>query len=141
MRTAEPAILVVEDDPATAEVVQDILEAAGYRVYTAADGGAALERLAEGGIDLLVLDQMLPVVHGRELCRRLREAPSETYLPIIMLTALGGDSYRRAALAAGADVYLTKPLDLDELLYVVDRWVQACARARTARTDQAGSGE
>jgi DNA-binding response OmpR family regulator len=139
MWPAEPAILIVEDDPATAEVLQDVLEAAGYRVYMAADGGAALGRLADGGIDLLVVDQMLPVVHGRELCRRLRDAPSETYLPIIMLTALGGESYRRAALAAGADVYLTKPLDLDELLYVVDRWAQACARARIAGAGPAGS--
>jgi DNA-binding response OmpR family regulator len=125
--------LVVEDDPATSGLIQDVLESAGYLVETAPDGAAALDYVAAGGIDILVLDQMLPLVHGLELCRLIRGQPSDSYLPIIMLTALDGEPHRRNAIASGVDVYLTKPIDVDELLYVVERWDEVCRRKRAQR--------
>ncbi len=131
-----PTVLVVEDDPDTRGLVQELLESAGYVVETAADGAAARAALATGGIDIVVLDQMLPLIHGLELCRLIRGQPSERYLPIIMITALSGERHRQNALAAGADVYMTKPLDIDELLYVVDRWATVCERRRAARVER-----
>jgi DNA-binding response OmpR family regulator len=132
MPTAEVTVLVVDDDPLTCELLQELLQPAGYRVETAENGDAALRRLERGDIDLMILDQMLPLVHGRTLCERIRTRRSAAYLPIIMLTALWGEQFRRAALAAGADIYLTKPCDTDELLYVVDRWAQTCERIKAA---------
>src|SRR3954471_24421731 len=126
MAPVRSTVLVVEDDVDTCGLIQDLLESAGYLVETAPDGAVALAYLAAGGIDLLVLDQMLPLVHGLELCRAVRGQRSDRYLPIIMVTALSGELHRRNAQAAGADVYLTKPVDIDELLYAVDRWATIC---------------
>ena len=128
MQGGRAAVLVVEDEPATRELLGEVLEANGYVVETAADGAAALTRLAEGGIDIVLLDQMLPHLHGLELCRRLRAAQLDVYLPLIMLTALTGEPHRRAATEVGVDVYLTKPVALDELLYSVGRWAQRAFR-------------
>jgi DNA-binding response OmpR family regulator len=141
MPPADVTVLVVEDDPLTCELLQELLQPVGYRVETAEDGAAALRRLQGGDIDLVLLDQMLPLVHGRTLCERIRAGRSDSYLPIIMLTALWGEQYRRAALSAGADVYLTKPCDTDELLYVVHRWAQICERIKaTAGAHHGGEG-
>jgi two-component system phosphate regulon response regulator PhoB len=133
MTPARTTTLVVEDDPATCGVIQDLLESAGYVVQTAPDGATALEYMAAGGIDILVLDQMLPLLHGLELCRLIRGRSSDRYLPIIMVTALSGEPHRRNAIASGVDVYLTKPFDVDELVYVVDRWDEVCRRKRAQR--------
>src|SRR5581483_8256781 len=133
MVSVRSTVLVVEDDPATCGMIQDLLEAAGYLVETAPDGAMALTYLAAGGIDVVVLDQMLPLVHGLELCRLIRGQRSDSYLPIIMVTALSGEPHRRNAVAAGADVYLTKPLDVTELLYIVDRWAAICQRRKAER--------
>jgi DNA-binding response OmpR family regulator len=125
-------VLVVEDDPDTSGLIQGLLEEEGYLVEMAADGATALACLEVGGIDILVLDQMLPRVHGLELCRVIRGHASDRYLPIIMVSALCGPCHEQNALAAGADVYLTKPFAIDELLYVVDRWAAVCRRRPTS---------
>src|SRR3954465_8634273 len=130
MAPVRSTVLVVEDDVDTCGLIQDVLESASYLVETAPDGVIALAYLAAGGIDLLVLDQMLPLVHGLELCRAVRGQRSDYYLPIIMVTALSGELHRRNAQAAGADVYLTKPVDIDELFYTVDRWPAVCQRQK-----------
>ncbi len=140
MPPADVTVLVVEDDPLTRELLAELLEPAGYRVETVGDGEAALQRLAAGGIDLVLLDQMLPLMHGQTLCQRIRATPSDTYVPIIVLTALAGEAHRRAALSAGADVYLTKPCDTDELLYVVGRWAQTCEQLKTSPDPATGPG-
>ncbi len=140
MPSEDITVLVVEDDGPTREVLQDLLEAAGYQVEAAADGVAALARFLAGGIDIVLLDQLLSRLHGLQLCERLRATRSDTYLPIIMMTALTGDSFRRAAKGAGADVYLTKPQIAEELLYVVGRWADNCARLKRAREGIGHSG-
>jgi DNA-binding response OmpR family regulator len=105
--------MVVEDDPTVAEVVARYLQRDGYEVDLVADGITALERIAESGPDLVVLDIMLPGMDGLEVCARVRE---DSGVPIVLLTAMGGESDRIAGLELGADDYITKPFSPRELV-------------------------
>src|SRR5438270_202777 len=107
-------LLLVEDDPRVARVVERGLAEAGYDVDVAADGAEGLARAARDGHDLIVLDVMLPVLDGLEVCRALREQGVRT--PILMLTARDTVADRVLGLDAGADDYLVKPFALEELL-------------------------
>jgi signal transduction histidine kinase len=123
-----PAILVVEDEPHIAILISMLLEEAGYRVTTAGSGAAALAQIEAGEHDLVILDWMLPDVQGVSLCRKLKAQHGDTFLPILMLTARGEPADRVAGLDAGADDYLTKPFDTEELL----ARVRALLRIRVA---------
>ena len=113
-RPGHPArILVIEDDEEIAKFIQLELTYEGYLVEVAHDGMKGLIAARQQPPDLVILDLMLPVVEGMEVCRRLRQT-SET--PILMLTAKGDVRDRVAGLDAGANDYLPKPFDLDELL-------------------------
>ncbi len=107
-------ILVVDDDRAIRESLERALDIEGYRVRTAADGALALDLVTSEQPDLIVLDLMMPNVDGLTVCRRLRSRRDRT--PILMLTARTETSDRVSGLDAGADDYLPKPFDLDELL-------------------------
>jgi two-component system alkaline phosphatase synthesis response regulator PhoP len=111
---SEPRILVVEDESRIANLVCDNLEDEGYRVALAADGEAALRAAHAGGIDLILLDVMLPHVDGFEICRRLRAEGDHT--PILFVTARDLPPDRIHGLMVGGDDYLVKPFHLDELL-------------------------
>ena len=115
MQSTPPAILVVEDDPVLADVPCDLLQHAGYAVERAADGTAGVARIEQGGIELVLLDLMLPDVDGIELCRRARAIEHDVYSPIIMLTVLG-ERQRHAGFLAGADDHVAKPFDTSDLL-------------------------
>src|SRR5690349_10888780 len=106
---ASPVILVVEDDASTRELLQLALGAQGYVVETVPDGARAVARVQAGGIDLVLLDVLLPGLYGLTVCRQLRAAPGGAPLPILLLTALTGPGHRQAGLAAGADDYIVKP--------------------------------
>jgi two-component system response regulator MprA len=107
-------ILVVDDEPAVRDALDRALRAEGYRVSTAGDGRAALDRMAEDRPDVVVLDVLMPVMDGLEACRALRAAGDRT--PILVLTARDSVADRVEGLDAGADDYLVKPFALDELL-------------------------
>lgn len=107
-------ILLVEDDPGIAEVVTDLLRSEGHAVGAEAHGATALLRITHETFDLLILDVMLPGMSGLELCHRVREQGYDG--AVLMLTALGGVPDRVAGLGIGADDYLVKPFDPDELL-------------------------
>lgn len=109
---AEQRILVVEDEPIVAEVVERYLERDGYQVRTVHDGNAALAAFESWRPGLIVLDLMLPGLDGREVCRRIR-ACAQT--PIIMLTARGEEIDKLVGLELGADDYVTKPFSPREL--------------------------
>src|SRR5262250_864881 len=100
-----PHLLLVEDDREISGLVSRLLTQHGFRVSIAADGRAMTRVLAEGRIDLIVLDIMLPGEDGLSLCRRLRATSS---VPIIMLTAMGTEIDRIVGLEIGADDYLPK---------------------------------
>jgi two-component system response regulator RegX3 len=107
------AILLVEDEPAIAEPLSYLLQREGYEVAVAADGGEALARFGRGGIDLVLLDLMLPVLSGTEVAKRIRAVSD---VPIIMLTAKDAEIDVVLGLELGADDYVTKPYSSRELL-------------------------
>lgn len=111
----QPAtILLAEDDQSVREALARALRFEGYEVLTANDGGEVLETLMTAEPDVIVLDVMMPVVDGLAACRRIRDKGIRT--PVLMLTARHEIEDRVAGLDAGADDYLVKPFDLDELL-------------------------
>jgi DNA-binding response OmpR family regulator len=121
-------ILVVEDDPAIADLVALYLRHDGHEVERSAHGGEALRRLeaAPDAFDLVVLDLMLPGLDGRGLCRRLRQV---SQVPVIMLTALDDDRDKIEGLELGADDYLTKPFNPNELVARVHAILRRAGRA------------
>jgi DNA-binding response OmpR family regulator len=106
-------LLVVEDDPTIAGFVRQGLEELGYTVDVAGDGKAGEARAASGGYDIIILDIMLPGQSGIDVCRHLRQRGVGT--PILMLTALSSTGNKVEGLQAGADDYLVKPFDFEEL--------------------------
>ncbi len=112
----KPLILIVEDEAALVTMLRYNLEKAGFRVAEAVDGEEAMLAVAEETPDLILLDWMLPVVSGIEICRRLRRKPETRSIPIIMLTARGEEGDRIRGLDSGADDYVTKPFSPEELV-------------------------
>ena len=114
MGDVKPGLLLAEDDRAVRESLARVLRLEGYDVVVADDGLDVLATLHGQDVQLIVLDVMMPGLDGIEVCRALRRAGDRT--PILMLTALGGTDDRIAGLDAGADDYVPKPFDVDELL-------------------------
>ena len=108
------SILVVEDEPAICEGLQDFLEFHGFQVTVAQDGLEAERQADQADFDLILLDLMLPKISGEQLCTRWREQGRQT--PITMLTAKGLEKEKINGLNLGADDYVTKPFSLEELL-------------------------
>jgi DNA-binding response OmpR family regulator len=117
--SADPGVLVVDDEPTIRDVVSRYLLRAGYRAEVAADGSEALSRAESMRPDLVVLDVMLPAPNGLEVLRRLR-AESATSPAVILLTAKGEESDRISGLRLGADDYVVKPFSPAELVARVD---------------------
>jgi two-component system, OmpR family, phosphate regulon response regulator PhoB len=113
---SKPLVLLVEDEAALVTMLRYNLEKQGFRVDEATDGQEALTRIAEAPPDLVLLDWMLPVVSGIEVCRQLRRRPATRELPVIMVTARIEDQDAVRALNTGADDYITKPFSVDALL-------------------------
>lgn len=105
-------ILVVEDDPLLASHVQQQLCAVGYQVCLCQDGNEGLQRASTGDFDLVLLDILLPGITGLQALQRLREQRS---VPVILMSALGGEQDRIAGFSQGADDYLPKPFSMDEV--------------------------
>ncbi len=108
-------ILAVEDDDALRNLLAYNLEKKGFEVRTASDGAEALIVVEEAPPDLIVLDWMLPETSGLEVCRQLRNAKDTREIPVIILTARGGEDDRVRGLDTGADDYLVKPFSMAEL--------------------------
>ena len=123
-----PRILIIDDDAAIAELLAVNLEMAGYEVSQAADGIKGQAMALQMQPDLVMLDLMLPRVDGFTVCQRLRRDERTGEIPILMLTALGQTENKVEGFNAGADDYLTKPFELEELL--------ARIRALLRRTDR-----
>ena len=108
-------ILAVDDQSANLRLLEAILSPRGYHVVPASSGEEALGRLPGSGVDLVLLDIVMPGMDGYEVCRRIRAEPETAYLPVVMLTA-SGDQEKVHAIEAGADDFVTKPLNQGELL-------------------------
>jgi two-component system, OmpR family, phosphate regulon response regulator PhoB len=109
-------LLIVEDEQALVTMLRYNLEREGFEVSEAADGEEALLRIAEEKPDLVLLDWMLPLVSGIEVCRRIRRTPQTRTLPVILLTARGEEADRVRGLESGADDYVVKPFSPGELV-------------------------
>jgi two-component system, OmpR family, phosphate regulon response regulator PhoB len=132
-------VLIVEDEPALAEMLRYNLEAEGYAVRHTARGDDAEMMVAEEHPDLVLLDWMLPEVSGIEICRRIRARPDSRNVPILMLTARGEEGDRIRGLSTGADDYVVKPFSLPELMARVRAILRRAAPDRIA--DVLGMGD
>src|SRR5262249_46268403 len=112
----QQSILVVDDTPANIGFLLDTLTKGGYRVRVAQDGESALEQLQYSPPDLVLLDVMMPGIDGFETCRRLRQLPKLAQVPVIFMTALSDAQDKVRAFSAGADDYVTKPFQYEEVL-------------------------
>jgi DNA-binding response OmpR family regulator len=109
-------ILVVDDEPHIRRVLSAVLEGRGYHVTMASDGTEGLHELGVLGADLVILDLMMPGASGLEILSKIRSDPRRPDVPVIILTAKGQDTDRDAALAGGANDFLTKPFSPKKLL-------------------------
>ncbi len=111
-----PIVLVVDDSPANRDLIEACLAGVDCQVRTAEDGLSALRAIQSSPPDLVLLDVQMPGMDGYEACRRIKQAPSSRLIPVVMITALDRTSDRINALEAGADDYMTKPVDRVELV-------------------------
>ena len=111
-----PKILVVDDTPKNVKLLADLLGVKGYQVVTAASGPEALERVEAENPDLVLLDVVMPEMSGYEVCRQIRESESTRLLPVVMVTALDPGEERVKGIEAGADDFITKPINQAELM-------------------------
>ncbi len=115
-RADAATILVVDDIPANAKLLDDVLTHQGHTVLVANSGQAALEHVSERPFDLVLLDVLMPGMNGYEVCTAIRARPDCSALPVVMVTSLDAREERIKGLEAGADDFLTKPIDIQELL-------------------------
>ncbi len=130
----KPLVLVVEDEAALVTLLRYNLEKEGYRVIEANDGEEAMTIIDETRPDLVLLDWMLPVMSGIEVCRQLRRKPALRDLPVLMVTARGEETDKVRGLNTGADDYITKPFSMPELL------ARVRAMLRRSQPVQVGKG-
>ncbi|MFP4033851.1 MAG: response regulator [Desulfococcaceae bacterium] len=123
-RMTDRVILVVEDSPTNLRLITDALRGDGYDIRTAMDGEEAIEKALSGTPDLMVLDVILPKKNGFQVCRHLRNQAATRDLKILMLTSKNQESDRFWGLRQGADEYMTKPYEMDDLRTAVRRLIE-----------------
>ena len=109
-------ILVVDDEPHIVMMLEARLRKNGFEVATADSGAEAMAKVKQDRPDLVVLDVMMPVMSGFEVCRMLKENPATKAIPVILLTAKSTERDQTLGISAGADAYVTKPYTPEELL-------------------------
>ena len=109
-------VLVVDDIPANVRLLEAKLSAEYFDVMTADSGAAALDVIAANAPDIVLLDVMMPGMSGYDVCRKIRENPATAMLPVVMVTALDPGQERVKGIDAGADDFLSKPINQPELL-------------------------
>lgn len=143
MTTHQKKVLIVEDDPAIREALEEAIIRDGHAAVSARDGAEAIRLFREGKHDLVLLDLMLPIVSGYDVCRKIRE--KDRAVPVIMLTAKGEEIDKVLGLELGADDYVTKPFGVREVLarvHTAFRRQEAMAAPETvASTDTFHFGE
>lgn len=113
---AKEKILIVEDESDIIRMLEYNLKKEGFRTVCASDGGEGLRRAQRERPDIILLDLMLPEIDGLEVCRRLRQSPQTSGIPVIMLTAKSRETDKIVGLELGADDYITKPFSVGELI-------------------------
>lgn len=139
--TRTSTVLVVDDDPMNRSLVRARLQDDLHRVVEAGDGEEGLGLLEREPVDLVLLDVRMPGMDGLEVCRRIKSSPREGFLPVVLFTALAGREDRQEGFAAGADDFLTKPIDSRELALRVRSLLRLREQDRTIRAQVAHSRE
>ncbi len=111
-----PKILIVDDEPFNVDYLEQELADLGYETTSATNGQEALEKVAAEAPDLILLDVMMPIMDGFTVCRTLKESDETRLIPVVIMTALDGIEDRIKGIEAGADDFLTKPVNDRELL-------------------------
>jgi DNA-binding response OmpR family regulator len=109
-------VLIADDEPNIVTALEFLLRRNGYEVYIARNGDAALKLVEQHRPNLVLLDVMMPLKSGYEVCQRMRERPDWQHIKIVMLTAKGRDVEMSKGLSIGADLYITKPFSTQELV-------------------------
>jgi twitching motility two-component system response regulator PilH len=135
IKMASTKIMVVEDSPTYLRKIADFLQSLGYEVITAVDGEEALEKALQENPGLIVLDVILPKKNGFQVCRQLKTSPATQDIKILMMTSKSQDSDRFWGLKQGADEYMTKPIDDNELVTNISKLLQ-----RNPQTGQQAGG-
>ncbi len=120
--STRPHVLVADDNQATRAVLARMLRAYGYEVTLVADGAAAVEAARSQRFDLVLMDGRMPILDGRAAARQIRAQERRGRVPIVYMTASAAGSEEQAALAAGMDDILPKPMSLEDLRAVLARW-------------------
>ena len=128
----QATILIVDDEPINVDMLSQELAEEGYTILTAFDGEEALIKVQDHQPDLILLDVMMPKVDGFTACRILKGSGKTIFIPVIMLTALRGHEDRIQGIDAGADDFISKPFDRDELLAKI----RALLRQKRHREEQ-----
>lgn len=134
-------ILVVDDEPDLVELLAYNLKKEGFAVTSSPDGEDALKKALEKDYDLVILDIMLPGIQGIELCRMLRNNPKTEGLPIIMVTAKGGETDRVLGLEIGADDYIAKPFSPREVIARIRAVLRRAAQRHPESKDKIKMGK
>jgi DNA-binding response OmpR family regulator len=124
-------LLVVDDNRDNVEILTAFLESRGYNVVSAPDGRTALAKLEETNPSLVLLDVMMPGMDGWQVCRTIKAHPEFASTRVIMVTAKGGFEDKYEGMRSGADDYVVKPIDLEELAEKVERNLAAAGGKRT----------
>jgi DNA-binding response OmpR family regulator len=114
-------VLIVDDEPNIVTALEFLLRRSGYDVQLATNGAEALQQVDAYRPDLVLLDVMMPVKSGYEVCQTLRERPDLAHVKIVMLSAKGSEAEINKGLSLGADLYITKPFSTQELVATIDR--------------------
>ena len=108
---AKPVVLIIDDEPAATETMKAFLSKDDYRLETASNGKAAIARMEQGGVDVVLCDVMMPGMTGFELCQQLKADQRFKYTPLILITALDGQDDMVRGIEVGADEFLSKPVE------------------------------
>lgn len=114
-------VLIADDEPNIVTALEFLLKHAGYDVRAAANGEEALALVESYAPDLVLIDIMMPLKSGYEVCQKMRERPEWRHIKIVMVTAKGREAEISKGLSLGADLYVTKPFSTQELIAAVDR--------------------
>lgn len=134
----QPIVLVADDNEDIRDLLSTRLSLRGFTVLTAPDGQAALRAAHEHQPDIAVLDWVMPVIQGHELCVKLKTDPVTAHIPVVMLTARGEEEDRLLGLDLGADGYIVKPFDMNNLVDTINDLLE---KARIAREQREQNGE
>jgi DNA-binding NarL/FixJ family response regulator len=133
-------LLLIDDDPNLILLVKDYLEFRGYEVVTAENGREALESLEQDVPDMIICDVMMPEMDGYSLVKHVREDPRTSWIPVLFLSAKGQSQDRVKGLNTGADVYMVKPFEPEELVAQVESSLKQASRMMQHQTKGADNG-